>query len=553
MKQKRKKKNRRNEKNAAEKVYKKRQAAYERICIILFLSVIFFTGLCLMFLTRPKVSEIENRELAKKPEFTLESYFSGEYTDKFSVYFSDTVPFRENLVELSSAFNKAKGISAPTFYGNVNVVADDDGNSVEAADTVTEQTDVVSVTEPPVTDENGQTEMTSEPAETTVPTEAETTVTTTEEEEVQNIADFSNNGIVVDGVKMYGDNAGVMLFGGSKSTGTRYAELISRYKTELGEDINVYNMVVPTSVEFYLPKKFNKYSSSEKDSISHIYSSYTADVIPVDAYTEIAAHTDEYIYLRTDHHWSHRGAYYAYYAFAKALGQTPPTLEEGYEEKTKDGFVGSLYNYTNDPILKNSPEIFTYYKPKSEYQAYYYDYVTLSPKGAGPLFYENVSGGGCYGMFIGADAIHTRIETKLDTGRKLCVFKESYGNALVPYLVDSFDEIYVVDIRYFGRNALDYIRENGITDVLFINNAFAANTNSLIDGMEKLLTEPYGTLDEEKIAEAQAYYATMPTEATDAAETSVTQPATDIPAETAAPVSRDNTATETAADIWEAQ
>lgn len=511
-----KKKKRRAQKESYEKVYRRRHAVYQRVNIILFLSAMFFTSLCLTFLNRPKVSEIEKRELAKKPEFSFASFFDGSYADEFSAYFSDTVPFREELVELASAFNKLKGISSPTFYGSVSVVADDDGNSVE-----TEQTDVT-VSEPEVTEPAAVTEMPEEtaavtqesiPAETTVSTVTVTEETTTaaDEEEVENIADFSNNGIVVDGVEMYGDNAGVMLFGGSKSTGTRYAELISEYKTVLGEDINVYNMVVPTSVEFYLPKKFRKYSSSEKTSIEHIYSSYTADVIPVDAYSEIAQHTDEYIYLRTDHHWSQRGAYYAYAAFARTLGQTPPDIDTDYEKKTKDGFVGSLYNYTGDITLKNSPEIFTYYMPLSEYKTYYYDYATLDPKGQGTLFYESVSGGNCYGMFIGADAIHTKIETGLQTGRKICVFKESYGNAFVPFLVDSFDEIYVIDIRYFGRNAVDYIKENGITDVLFINNAFAANTNSLIDGIENLLRNPYGTLDDEKIAEVQEYLSTAET------------------------------------------
>lgn len=491
-------------------LYRNRQKSYEMISIILFLSALFFIGLCLVFLDRPRTSEIEKRELAKKPELTAEKYFDGSYADEYSLYFSDTVPFREGIVELVSRINKLKGISsAPTFYGNVRQV----GEEVQAVETV--PAPPPAVTEAPVTTQSSsptETAVSEETTQTTAvttetaPPETTAEVTEEEEEEVENIADFANNGIVVDGVKMYGDNAGVMLFGGNKTAGTRYAQLISTYKEALGEDINVYNMVVPTSVEFYLPKKFSRYSASEKDQIDHIYSSYTADVIPVDAYSEIAAHTDEYIYLRTDHHWSQRGAYYAYRAFAHTLGQTPPELSEGYEEKTKEGFVGSLYNYTNDLTLKNSPEIFTYYIPNSTFRTYYYDYITLSPLGQGTLFYENVSGGSCYGMFIGSDAIHTRIETDLNTGRKLCVFKESYGNALVPYLVDSFDEIYVIDIRYFGRNAVEYIKEKGITDVLFVNNIFAANTDSLIDGIEKLYTNPYGTLDDEKIAEAQAYY-----------------------------------------------
>ncbi|MCI7768070.1 MAG: DHHW family protein [Oscillospiraceae bacterium] len=525
----------------AEKVYKARHAIFERVSIIIFLAVLFFTGLCLVFLKRPDFSESEKRELAKKPELTLQSYFDGSFADKFTEYFSDTVPFREDIVELCAEYNNLKGISTPKFYGNVNVVADDEGNLIgeETKPAVSEAEPAISETAPAETASEG--DVTSAVSDTSAPETAVSETETEDEAEVENIADFANNGIVVDGVKMYGENAGVMLFGGNKKMGTRYAELLSRYKEAMGPDVNIYNIVVPTSVEFYLPKKFQKYSSSEKDAIDHIYSSYTADIIPVDAYSEIAAHTDEYIYLRTDHHWSHRGAYYAYAALVKAMGETPKDIDTDYEVREIDGYVGSLYGYTNDPILKNSPELFTYYKPKSEYKTYYYDYDTLKPKGQGTLFYDNVSPGYAYGVFIGSDAVHTQIVTENNTGRKVCVFKESYGNAFVPYLVDSFDEIYVIDIRYFGRNAVDYMKEKGITDVIFINNAFAANTSSLIDGIEKLFTNPYGTLDDEKIAAVQPYYATSETTAT---VTAAPEAASDnVPSETA--VAEDTSVTET--------
>ena len=99
-----------------------------------------------------------------------------------------------------------------------------------------------------------------------------------------------------------------------------------------------------------------------------------------------------------------------------------------------------------------------------------------------------------YGMFLGSDGIHVKITTSAGTGRKIVMFKESYGNAFAPYLIDSFDEIYVIDIRYFGKNAVQYIKDVGATDVLFINNVFAANTSKLIDGIERLLISPTGTV-----------------------------------------------------------
>lgn len=466
----------------AAQAYKKNAKRYNIISAVVISAVVAVTAVLLGVLPRPKTSELEKRELTPMPEFSVEALISGDFFSGIADHFSDTVPYREQLVVLNSRIKKAMGISAPTFYGAVDIVADDEGNSLEEIpeQTVLPQTEPVQQTDVP--DQNVE-----------APDVSETVTSETTQSETTGIADFSNNGIVVDGVKMYGDDAGVMLFGGNKKQGARYADIINQYKAALG-DVNVYNMVVPTSVEFYLPKKYSKYSSSEKDAIDYIYSCLSPDVITVDAYSKIAEHTDEYIYLRTDHHWAPLGAYYAYTAFAETLGMDYHPIED-YTEKVKEGFVGSLYGYTNDITLANAPEQFHYFLPPDvtySVQTYYYD--TLAPQGYGALFHEYVEGGNCYGMFLGADAIHTKVTTSTNNGRKIVVFKESYGNAFVPFLVNNFEEIYVIDIRYFGRNAVDYIKEIGATDVLFINNCFAANTSSLIKHIEDLFSSPTGSV-----------------------------------------------------------
>ena len=467
----------------AAKAYKKNVKLYNRISSAVISGVIALTAVMLAVLPRPEVSELEKRELAPMPEFSAEALFSGEYFSGIAEHFSDTVPFREQLVVLNSRMKKAMGISAPTFYGTVDIVADDEGNSLEdepvqitpqQTEPVMQQTDAA---------DDSPDEAASEPAVSETTTASETT----------GIADFSNNGIVVDGVKMYGEDAGVMLFGGNKKQGARYAEIINKFKASL-ENVNVYNMVVPTSVEFYLPKKYSKYSSSEKDSIDYIYSCLSPDIIPIDAYSKIAEHTDEYIYLRTDHHWAPLGAYYAYTAFCEALGMEYHPITD-YTEKVKQGFVGSLCGYTNDITLANAPEEFHYFLPPDvTYSVQTYNYATLAPNKGGALFHEYVEGANCYGMFLGADAIHTKITTSTQNGRKIVVFKESYGNAFVPFLVNNFEQIYVIDIRYFGTNAVDYIKKIGATDVLFIDNCFAANTSSLIKHIEDLYSSPTGSV-----------------------------------------------------------
>ena len=51
---------------------------------------------------------------------------------------------------------------------------------------------------------------------------------------------------------------------------------------------------------------------------------------------------------------------------------------------------------------------------------------------------------------------------------------DSYGNALTPYFMDSFEDIYVIDMRYFKPNAISFMKEHNVTDVLFAMNTFSA-------------------------------------------------------------------------------
>lgn len=455
-----------------------------------FCGVIGTVGAALIFLERPVESLTENRMLEERPEFSAESYISGEFAAKLDRYFTDTVPHRDELNEMAAVLEKVKGFAAPKFYG-VSVVGNDDEEDEYTAPVQTEYNVILPETEPAVTTAPVQDTQPTLPSTETSPAES-----TSAEQEVSDASEFLNNGILVDGVDMYGKKAGVMLFGGNKTQGARYANLISEYKRQLGDGVNVYNIVVPTSAEFYLPKKYAKYSNSEKDAIEYIYSNLTDGVIPVDAYSVLEQHKDEYIYFRTDHHWTDLGAYYAYTAFCDALGQTPPALED-YTVKTKpEPYVGSLFGYTNDITLKNNPDTFTYHMTKSEYSAEGFYYNTLKSAGSTAVYHEYAAGSAMYGTFLGSDSMHIKIKTNAGTGRKIVMFKESYGNAFAPYLIDSFDEVYIIDIRYFGRNALQYIREVGATDVLFINNAFAANTSSLIGGIERLLISPKGTVTE---------------------------------------------------------
>ena len=76
--------------------------------------------------------------------------------------------------------------------------------------------------------------------------------------------------------------------------------------------------------------------------------------------------------------------------------------------------------------------------------------------------------------FMSGDQAFTDIKTENKNGKKLLIFKESYGNAFAPYMIDYYEEIIVIDIRQETASIASIIDEYGITDALIINNVQGA-------------------------------------------------------------------------------
>lgn len=432
---------------------KKKVQNSRKLCdlIYLFVIVAIFLNLFIhiVFFPRSTISERENRKLAKFPSFSISSFMDGSFTSGINVYFSDTVPGRDELTAEAAAFKDKGGFRV----GGVKL-----HNAKPVKKTESEEAE--------------EAESAKEIKETKANVNLEDNAT------------LGDNGILVTGTR------GLMLFGGNKSVGKQYAEVVNEYKRELGEDVNVYCVPIPTAIEFYCPPSYKKYTNSELESINNILNSLE-DVKGVDVYTTLSEHSDEDIYLRTDHHWAALGAYYAAESFAKAAKVDFPNLSE-YENVTKKGFVGTLYNFSNDIVLKNNPEDFVYYKPQNvTYTTDYYQIDSMENPRRGEFFYENYEDGSplMYGTFMGGDNHITHVHTDVDNGRRLVIFKDSYGNAFSSFMICSFEDVYVIDMRYFKLNILEFMKEYKITDVAFVNNIFHADTQSTVNYYKNFLTQ----------------------------------------------------------------
>ena len=441
-----------------------------RINVIVCLLMLFGIAAGMLILERPKVSMEEKRTLAKMPEFSVDNYLSGKYTNGVAEYYNDTVPFRSTFKNLTQKFRRHMGLSSDTvIIGAAPVLQKEPEQTAEQTET-----------EPAVT--------TADPADPDVEvTTTKATVTEQapdpdekEDEPVQG-GEMGNNGILIS------NKRGIMMFGGWESMGQGYADALNRFQAAL-PDVKMYNMVVPTVCSFYTPDEFKDKIASEKANIDYINNALEG-VIPVDSYSALEAHKNEDIYRRTDHHWGALGAFYAAEKFS-AVARVPFARIEEYDRHTLDGYVGTLYGYSNSIILKENPEVFDWYVPKAPFKTTYYTRSLTNPfEGSFFINVENVAPVGWYCVYMGGDDHIVHVETEVNNGRRLAVIKDSYGNALIPWLTSSFEDIHVIDMRYFNINAIQYLKEQGVTDVLFCMNSFSANNADNWKNIDRIRTQ----------------------------------------------------------------
>lgn len=439
------------------------ESEFSFINSIMCIALVFAIFLSLLLMKRESgFISSENRNLATFPKFTADNYLSGQYTKDITEYFTDTIPGRESFKKFGSFFGKNLGINLDdtVVTGNHKVAEKEeiDREKLATTTTVTINTDITEPTSADTKKADGK-------AATT--TSATTTTKKTSSEEVVELPEDLDDGAWEGDVIVFGkgkDVRAVAGYYGLFGTGALYAETINKWKEEL-PNVNVYNMSIPNASAYYLPDSFKDTVSSQKDNIENIGSELKG-IINVDVYDTLDKHKKEYIYSRTDHHWQPLGAYYAGKVFAEKASIDYPDIKF-YEECKIEGFLGTMYAYSNyDSELANNPDTFIYYKPDNDYTVRYYD-TDFTGGLDSTLFFDGAEGVNCYSAILGRDEEITEIETDVDNHRVLVIFKDSYGNALIPFLTHGFEKIYVCDFRYFDCNAIDFCKRVGCTDLLF--------------------------------------------------------------------------------------
>lgn len=288
------------------------------------------------------------------------------------------------------------------------------------------------------------------------------------------------------------DNAAFSVCGTlSDSVTSKYAALVSEVADNLNGKTKVYSLIIPTSYGVALPDDIKPQIANYADqgeNIAKVFSKMSQNATPVYCYDDLMTHRDEYLYFRTDHHWNGKGAYYAYEAFCRTKGIEPYTLEKR-EKKEFDGFLGTMYqNNGKDENLLPADTVEAYLPVSANATMKFtntdgatYDWPIIKDVSAW-------SSGAKYNTFAGSDNPITEFTNPdVADGSVLIVVKESFGNALLPYLVDHYSKIYEIDYRYWKGNLVSFAEEVGADDLLFANNIMMTSTSLLVGNLSKII------------------------------------------------------------------
>lgn len=285
-------------------------------------------------------------------------------------------------------------------------------------------------------------------------------------------------------------NAGYEMYNYVGSLAEKYQSTVNAVADSLSGVSNVYAMAIPLSSSITLPDSLlsdipgSDQAQAEKD----ILAGMGQNIKTVPLHDALNAHRTEYIYFRTDHHWTALGAWYAYAEWAKMAGFEPVPLSE-YEEIVQEPFYGSLYYQAHQSGKLTADQVYGYVPPGDVHL-----YInqgsndSLSNRGYEQTLITQIHGNDKYMCFLTGDfPLCTFINNDITDGSACLLVKNSNGNPFGYYLTQHYQYVYVMDYRkYFSRPLTKFVDYYDVDDVIFClssGQAQSAGGNSLLQGL----------------------------------------------------------------------
>ncbi len=242
---------------------------------------------------------------------------------------------------------------------------------------------------------------------------------------------------------------------------------LQEYYSELNMDF----VLIPNKVGIYYDEVSS--SNKQKELYDEFISNFDNDLVKVNCFDILFSHKDENIFYNTDHHYTSLGAKY----ISESL-YDKENIE--YSEYTVNNhFIGTsakkiaYYNtYDTVNIYVPNEEVsyyLTYNNDEDEYTSIYDSSKQYS--------YDS------YEIFFGGNKSIIDIRTNSESESKLLLIKDSYANSFIPFILNNYREIIVIDPRYYHEDINSLINDKQITDIMLYYNMNTFFEDTSLDDM----------------------------------------------------------------------
>lgn len=237
------------------------------------------------------------------------------------------------------------------------------------------------------------------------------------------------------------------------------------YVVELSEQTEVPVTVglIPSAAEIWREKL--PAGAESWDQTQLLSQAAETGLLQVDFRHALEAHREEPIFYRTDHHWTTLGAFYGAGALLECLGKEPLKRDAFTPEVVSEAFCGTLYSSSGIHWLEPDTMEFwvqeeglgvTSWRTGEPEPGMLYDRSYLAVKDQ-------------YSAFLGGNQPLCLIRNEaLPEGDKLLLIRDSYADALAPFLAQRFSEVHLLDLRYYRMSAAQYAAEQGIDEICVV-------------------------------------------------------------------------------------
>lgn len=281
------------------------------------------------------------------------------------------------------------------------------------------------------------------------------------------------NGVYIDGEKLYSKVDSL-----TQNDLDKIDKSMSQLIKFLQNTPNAYFGIIPTSIEMAgveYPTRLN-----QQDFINDVYAQLPESQV-LDVYGVLSQHKNEYVYYNTDHHWTTLGAYYAYEYIGDKLNLTIPEKTQYTVNSIKEDFTGTTQAKLNINLSQDVIE--QWVLNDSKYTRIVNDIATFET-----LYdMDKLSSSEPYAVFLGGNngkvVITNHNISEERKGTHLLMIKDSYSHCLAPFLLENYETITLIDLRYAGMVSVQtLIQQQNFDNIIILYNTdnFVAETKFLL-------------------------------------------------------------------------